>query len=185
MKYLVVGLGNIGSEYDYTRHNIGFEIVDYVAKRLKGKFESSKLGDLCLVKHKGRSIYLLKPNTYMNLSGKSVRYWLQELKITPENLLVVTDDLALPLGKTRMRKKGSAGGHNGLKNIEELLLTNIYPRLRIGVGDEFSKGNQIDFVLGKFDSKEEDLVQEVCIKSVEATLSFCSIGIDLTMNHFN
>lgn len=185
MKYLVVGLGNIGSEYEYTRHNIGFEIVDYVAKRLKGNFESSKLGEVSLVKNKGRSIYLLKPNTYMNLSGKAVRYWLQELKIKPENLLIVTDDLSLPLGKTRMRKKGSAGGHNGLRNIEELLQTNVYPRLRVGVGDEFSKGKQVDFVLGRFDSNEEELVQEVCIKCVDAVLSFCSIGIDRTMNQFN
>lgn len=185
MKYLVVGLGNKGAEYDFTRHNIGFEIIDYVAKRLKGTFESSKLGDLCLVKYKGRSIYLLKPNTFMNLSGKSVRYWMQELKIISENSLIVTDDLALPLGKLRLRKKGSAGGHNGLKNIEELMQTNVYPRLRVGVGDEFSKGNQVDFVLGKFDSKEEELVQEVCIKSVDAILSFCSIGIDRTMNQFN
>lgn len=185
MKYLVVGLGNIGSEYDFTRHNIGFEILDFVSKRLKGDFKSEKLGSLSLVKHKGRSIFLLKPNTYMNLSGKAVRYWLQELKIPVENLLVVTDDLALPLGKIRMRKKGSAGGHNGLRNIEELLNTNVYPRLRVGVGDEFSQGQQVDFVLGRFDKKEEGLVQDVCIKSVDAILSFCSIGIDRTMNEFN
>ena len=184
-KFLIVGLGNIGAEYANTRHNIGFKILDFLADKKEVNFETRKLGDVDSFKLKGRKFILLKPSTYMNLSGKSVVYWLAKEKIPLENLLIVTDDLNLPLGSIRLKVGGSDGGHNGLKNIEELLQTNVYPRLRVGVGDEFSEGKQIDFVLGKFDNKEEDLVQEVCIKSVEAVLSFCSIGIDRTMNQFN
>lgn len=185
MKYLVVGLGNIGADYAQTRHNIGFMIVDYIAGKEGAVFKDEKLGALASYKHKGRTVYLLKPSTYMNLSGKAVRYWLNDLKLTPENLLIITDDISLPFLKQRLRKKGSSGGHNGLRNIEELLMTSEYPRLKIGVGDEFSKGKQVDYVLGEFSSKEKEEMSTVLENAKSTVESFCTIGIDRTMNFFN
>lgn len=185
MKYLIVGLGNIGSEYKNTRHNVGFMAVDKIAASKNATFETKRYADIASFKHKGRAIYLIKPSTYMNLSGKAVRHWLTELKIEIENCLVIVDDLALPLETLRMRKKGSDAGHNGLKNIQELLQTQEYPRLRVGIGDNFSKGKQIDFVLGEFDKNESAALPLVLDKIEEMTLSFCSIGIDRTMSQYN
>jgi PTH1 family peptidyl-tRNA hydrolase len=185
MKYLIVGLGNIGSEYKNTRHNVGFMAVDQIAKSKGVTFDTKRYADIASFKHKGRAIHLIKPSTYMNLSGKAVRHWLTELKIDIENCLVIVDDLALPLETLRMRKKGSDAGHNGLKNIQELLQTQNYPRLRVGIGDAFSKGKQIDFVLGEFDKNEATGLPLILDKIEEMTLSFCSIGIDRTMSQFN
>ena len=185
MKYLVVGLGNIGAEYKSTRHNIGFDIVDKMAEKYDSTFKTDKLGDVCDFKYKGRSIYLLKPSTYMNLSGKSVRYWKEKLKLSNENILVLVDDLALPLGSLRMRKKGSDAGHNGLKNINELLGGNNYPRLRFGIGNEFKKGSQVGFVLGKWNDDEQTQLTELIDKSIQSIEAYSTIGIDRTMNQFN
>ena len=148
MKYLIVGLGNIGAEYAGTRHNIGFKVLDALAEASNAVFTTARYGDVAELKHKGRTLILLKPSTYMNLSGKAVRYWMEAEKIAPENLLVVSDDIALPFGTLRMRPRGSAGGHNGLKNIAELLGTEDYARMRFGVGGDFPKGHQVDYVLG-------------------------------------
>lgn len=185
MKYLIVGLGNMGADYDDTRHNIGFDVVDYMAKEADVKFKNDTLGDLAQMKHKGRFIYLLKPSTYMNLSGKSVRHWMTKLKIQPDNLMIVVDDLHLDFGQLRMRKKGAAGGHNGLKDIEEKLGSSKYPRLKVGIGNEFSKGRQVDYVLGKWTQDERDGLPKILEKSAKACLSFTSIGIAHTMNQFN
>lgn len=185
MKHLIAGLGNIGSEYEHTRHNIGFDVLDYMVRKEGTIFRTERHGELAEIKHKGRTFYLLKPNTYMNLSGKAIRYWLQQLRILPFDLLVVTDDIALPTGKLRMRKQGSDGGHNGLKNTTELLLTQDYPRLRIGVGNNFAKGRQADYVLGKWDKNDEPLVVAAIEKAAEAILAFGSIGIERTMNEYN
>ena len=155
MKYLIVGLGNIGSEYDNTRHNIGFEILDKLAADRGATWKSEHLGAMTEFKYKGRTFLLLKPNTYMNLSGKSVRYWMQKHKIKIPNLLVVLDDLNLPFGKMRMRAKGKDGGHNGLKDIDKMLGQNNYARLRFGIGNQYSKGKQVDFVLGEWSIEEE------------------------------
>lgn len=183
MKYLIVGLGNPEPKYELTRHNIGFLVADQVAGNKI--FKSVKLGSMAETRHKGRSLYVLKPNTYMNLSGKAVRYWLQELKIPVENLLVITDDIALPFGKIRIKPKGSNGGHNGLGNIQDLLNTTVYPRLRFGVGGDFPKGRQVDYVLSDFDKPEMETIEEHIKRSVEAVHSFCTIGIERTMNFFN
>ena len=185
MKYLIVGLGNIGAEYKNTRHNTGFDIVDKMAEKYESTFKTDKLGDVCDLKYKGRSIYLLKPSTYMNLSGKSVRYWKEKLKLSNENILVLVDDLALPLGSLRMRKKGSDAGHNGLKNINELLGENNYPRLRFGIGNEFKKGSQVGFVLGKWNDDEQNQLTELIDKSIQSIEAYTTIGIDRTMNQFN
>ncbi len=185
MKYLIIGLGNIGSEYKNTRHNVGFMAVDKMAASKGVTFETKRYADITHFKHKGRTIYLIKPSTYMNLSGKALRHWLTELKINIENSLVIVDDLALPLETLRMRKKGSDAGHNGLKNIQDLLQTQKYPRLRVGIGDAFSKGKQIDFVLGKFDKNESAALPLILDKIEEMTLAFCTIGIDRTMSQFN
>jgi PTH1 family peptidyl-tRNA hydrolase len=186
MKYLIVGLGNIGPEYELTRHNIGFLVLDRLVDQHKGtKWEQSRLAFKSEVKYKGRHIHLIKPTTYMNLSGKAVAYWLQELKVSKENLLVITDDIALEYGVLRMRKKGSAGGHNGLKNIEELTGGQNYPRLRFGVGDAFSKGRQVDYVLSPFNKKELNELVLNMDRAVDATLAYCSIGIDRAMNQYN
>ncbi|MFT4755102.1 MAG: PTH1 family peptidyl-tRNA hydrolase, partial [Salibacteraceae bacterium] len=153
MKYLVIGLGNIGSEYSETRHNIGFKILDELASSSGIFFEPEKLASKAILKNKGRQIILIKPNTYMNLSGKSVNYWMQKEKVPIERILVITDDLALPFGKLRLRGKGSDGGHNGLKNIQLVLGQNNYARLRFGVGSEFNPGSQVDYVLGKWSTE--------------------------------
>ena len=186
MKYLIAGLGNPGMEYSANRHNIGFMAVDELAARKEKMFESDRLGYTCTLRHKGRQIILLKPTTYMNLSGKAVRYHLQKHKIPNENLLVITDDLALNFGKFRIRKKGSHGGHNGLRDIEAVLGTMDYPRFRFGIGDEFAKGAQVNYVLSDFSAEEQKaLDEEILPRMADAILSFALRGIDLTMNEFN
>lgn len=184
-KFLIVGLGNIGSEYKNTRHNIGFDVVDYLAKEEGVTFSEGRLADVAQLKIKGKPIVLIKPTTYMNLSGKAVNYWLQQEKISIENLLVIVDELALPLGKLRINPKGSDGGHNGLKNIQETLNTTNYNRLRFGIGNEFSKGKQVDFVLGKWTDEEQQLLQERIKLAADAIKSFVFIGLERTMNSFN
>ncbi len=185
MKYLIAGLGNIGPEYELTRHNVGFLILDRLADQKGSSFKVDKLGSISEVSHKGRTLHLIKPTTYMNLSGKAVNFWLQFHKIPKENLLVITDDIALPYGKIRLKPKGSAGGHNGLKNIEQLTGGQNYPRLRFGVGDDFYKGNQIDYVLSPFSQKELDELVLNMDRAIDAIFSFCTIGMERTMNHFN
>jgi PTH1 family peptidyl-tRNA hydrolase len=185
MKYLIAGLGNIGPEYELTRHNIGFLALDQLADEKKAVFKTERYADHAEFKFKGRHVHLIKPNTYMNLSGKAVAYWLQELKIPKENLLVVVDDIALPYGTLRMRGKGSSAGHNGLKSIEELLGGPDYPRLRIGIGNEFGRGGQVDYVLSRFSEEEFKVMPELLKKANEAVMAFCSVGLAMAMNQFN
>jgi PTH1 family peptidyl-tRNA hydrolase len=185
VKYLVVGLGNVGAKYENTRHNIGFKVADALAEQSATLFTEERYGSIASLKHRGRTIILLKPNTFMNLSGKAVNYWMQKEKITLDRVLIVTDDLALPFGKQRLRLKGSAGGHNGLKSINEILGRQDYARLRIGIGDEFHKGGQINYVLGDWSPVEEkDLPERVGI-AAETCLSFCAVGGPQTMTFFN
>ncbi len=184
-KFLIVGLGNIGPKYENTRHNIGFKVVDAFAKAQDASFETAKLGDIAKTKVKGKTVILLKPNTYMNLSGKAVRYWLQQEKIPLENLLVITDDLNLEFGTIRVKTKGSDGGHNGLKDIQAQLQTTKYNRFRFGISDQFSKGRQVDYVLGEWDTKEEAALPERLDKSSEVITSFVQAGITNTMNNYN
>ncbi|MFI1771188.1 aminoacyl-tRNA hydrolase [Thalassobellus citreus] len=184
-KYLIVGLGNIGGEYANTRHNIGFKILDYFAKEEDFTFETQKLGDIATYKLKGRTFVFLKPNTYMNLSGKAVLYWLTKEKIPLENLLVITDDLNLPFGGIRLKMKGSDGGHNGLKDIQEKLNTTKYNRFRFGISDAFSKGRQVDYVLGEWTDEENKGLNERLEKSVALIKSFALAGVNNTMNTFN
>jgi PTH1 family peptidyl-tRNA hydrolase len=184
MKFLIVGLGNIGPEYELTRHNIGFLVADYLADKGKVTFQTSRLASTANFKYKGKNIHVIKPSTYMNLSGKAVNYWMQQLKVPMEKTLIITDDLALPLQKIRMRAKGSSAGHNGLKNIEETV-GNTYPRLRIGIGNDFQKGQQVDFVLERFSEQEIEVIPKIIKNAGEAALSFCTIGIERTMNFFN
>jgi PTH1 family peptidyl-tRNA hydrolase len=185
MKYLIAGLGNIGAEYELTRHNAGFLILDQLADQHKVNFTTTRLADKTEFKFKGRSLHLIKPSTYMNLSGKAIAYWLNELKIPKENLLVVLDDIALPFGSLRLRTKGSSAGHNGLKNIELILNGQDYSRLRIGIGNEFSKGQQVDFVLSNFSQEEFRKLPDVMKKANEMILSFCTAGASITMTQFN
>lgn len=185
MNYLICGLGNIGPEYEQTRHNIGFMVLDHLAKTHNLHFDIGKLAFHTELKFKGRKLVLIKPTTYMNLSGKAVRHWMSTEKISQENILVITDDIALPFGKLRLRGKGSNGGHNGLGNIQEVLESDTYARLRFGVGSEFSKGRQADYVLSNF-SKEEQIELPLFIdKACEGILSFCTIGLERTMNTVN
>ena len=184
-KFLIVGLGNIGPKYANTRHNIGFKILDFLAEKAALTFESKKLGEVTVYKLKGRSFILLKPSTFMNLSGKAVRYWLDKEKIPLENLLVVTDDLNLKFGTFRIKTKGSDGGHNGLKDTQLILNTHQYNRFRFGIGDAFSQGRQVDYVLGEWIKEEEELLPERLGKAVEAIESFGLAGITNTMNSFN
>jgi len=184
-KFLIVGLGNIGSEYKNTRHNIGFDVLDFLAKEEGVSFSEGRLADVAQLKIKGKPIVLIKPTTYMNLSGKAVNYWLQQEKINLENLLVIVDELALPLGKLRINPKGSDGGHNGLRNIQETLNTTNYNRLRFGIGNQFSKGKQVDFVLGKWTDEEQKQLQERIKIASDAIKSFAFIGLERTMNSFN
>lgn len=185
MKYLVVGLGNIGAEYADTRHNIGFRVLDALAEASNISFMAGRYGSTATLRHKGRQILLLKPSTYMNLSGKAVRYWMEQERIPRENLLVISDDIALPFGTFRMRKNGSEGGHNGLKNITELMGGNNYARLRFGVGGDFPRGHQVDYVLGDFSDEELKLMPERLKLFGDAILSFVAIGPDRTMNTYN
>nr|WP_136667848.1 aminoacyl-tRNA hydrolase [Flavobacterium sp. H122] len=184
-KFLIVGLGNIGAEYVNTRHNIGFKIVDFLAKKHNAEFSTVKLGALAEVKLKGRTLFLLKPNTYMNLSGKAVQYWMEKEKIAKENILVITDDLNLPFGTIRIKPKGSDGGHNGLKNIQLLLNTTDYPRFRFGISDDFKKGKQVDYVLGEWDEEEKEKLKERYEVSADAVESFALAGLGNTMSAFN
>ncbi len=185
MKYLIAGLGNIGAEYELTRHNIGFLVLDQLADKHGGKFAMDRLAEKAEIKHKGRALHLIKPTTYMNLSGKAIAYWLQELKIPKENLLVILDDLALPFGTLRMRTKGSSAGHNGLKNIEQLLNGQDYSRLRFGIGNEFGKGQQVDFVLSNFTQQEFTELPPIMERANEMVLSFTTIGPERTMSLYN
>ncbi len=185
MKYLVVGLGNIGAEYENTRHNIGFMVLDALAKASNIFFEPNKLGSTATLKFKGRTFILVKPSTYMNLSGKAVNFYLQSEKIKPENLLVITDDIALPFGTLRLKGKGSDGGHNGLKDIINVLGNSNYARLRFGVGSEFVKGKQINHVLGEFAPEEQKFLPERLEKASEMVKAFGTIGIAQTMSNFN
>jgi len=184
-KYLIVGLGNIGGKYHNTRHNIGFNILDHFSKKQDLVFETKKLGDLTTYKFKGRTFIFLKPSTFMNLSGKSVLYWLNKEKIPLENLLIITDDLNLPFGSIRLKTKGSDGGHNGLRDIQDKLNTTNYNRFRFGIGDEFNKGRQVDYVLSKWSEEEKDKLPERLDLSVELIRSFGTAGITNTMNSFN
>jgi PTH1 family peptidyl-tRNA hydrolase len=185
MKYLIVGLGNIGPEYHETRHNIGFMVVDALAKHHEVSFSLEKLAYTCEFKQKGRTIYLIKPTTYMNLSGKAVNYWLQQYKVPLENMLVVVDDLALPFGNMRLRPSGSSAGHNGLKDIEAVLGTQQYARLRFGIGNNYPKGRQADYVLSKFNTAEMLEMPLLLQRAQDIILSFCTVGITPTMNQYN
>ncbi len=185
MKYLIAGLGNIGPEYAMTRHNAGFMVVDRLATREGFQFSFERLAFTALWKYKGRSIHFIKPTTYMNLSGKAVSYYLKTLQIPKENLLVVVDELQLPFGTAKLKPKGSDGGHNGLKSIQEVLGGTDYPRLRFGIGNNYAKGRQVDYVLGGFDSSEISLLPEHLDRAGDMVLSFCTNGLQQTMNNFN
>jgi len=184
-KFLIVGLGNIGDEYKNTRHNIGFKIIDAFADSLGVRFEDKRYGAVCKCRVKNAEMVLLKPSTYMNLSGQAVRYWLQQEKIPLENLFVLVDDLNIPFGTIRMRKQGSAGGHNGLKNIEQLLCTPNYARLRFGIGNEFNHGAQVNYVLGEWTAEENAAFPDRLSVTTDIIKSFCLQGIDRTMNQYN
>ena len=185
MNFLIVGLGNIGSEYAQTRHNIGFRVLDALAKASNLVFEDKRYGAVTTLKVKNQTLTLLKPSTYMNLSGNAVRYWMNEKKIPLENILVVVDDLSLPFGQLRMRPGGSEAGHNGLKHISSVLGTQQYARLRFGIGNDFPKGGQIDFVLGHFDEESMKLMPERLEVAQEIIKSFCLAGLNITMNQYN
>lgn len=185
MKYLIAGLGNIGSEYAETRHNIGFKVLDALAAASNAVFRTERYGDVAEMRFKGRIFLLLKPSTYMNNSGNAVRYWLRKEKVEPAELLVVLDDLALPLGTIRMRAKGNDGGHNGLKSIDACIGTNAYPRLRCGIGHDFRQGQQVDYVLGEWLPEEKETLRSVIGMASEAVLSFGTQGVERTMNLFN
>lgn len=184
-KFLIVGLGNIGAEYINTRHNIGFKILDYFAKKEGLSFQTAKLGDISEYKIKGRTLFLLKPNTYMNLSGKAVKYWMEKENIAKENILIITDDLNLSFGSIRIKTKGSDGGHNGLKNIQLLLNTTEYPRFRFGISDAFKIGKQIDYVLGEWDENEKKKIAERLEIGSQIIPSFALAGLNETMNLYN
>lgn len=185
MKYLIVGLGNIGAEYEDTRHNIGFMALDALVKGADVSFKTERYGDVCKLKHRGRTLVLLKPSTYMNLSGKAVQYWMAKEQIPHERTLVVYDDLDLVLGALRIKSKGSGGSHNGINHIIEILGTINIPRLRIGIGKEFSRGRQVDFVLGKWSSEEIEVLQPRIKLAGEAILDFSVLGAERTMNAYN
>src|SRR3954470_16964904 len=184
-KYLIAGLGNFGNEYAGTRHNIGFDVVDTFADKHEGLFVQERLGAVAKLRLKGKQVILLKPSTYMNLSGKAVNYWLGKESIPLENLLIIVDEVALPLSKIRIRPGGSAAGHNGLKSIEESLATTNYPRLRFGIGDTYPKGMQVEYVLGRWTSAEQSIVKFKLVKTVEAVETFILAGISAAMNQFN
>ncbi len=185
MKYLIVGLGNIGAEYDSTRHNIGFEVADTLVLKNGGNYRLDRHAFVSEVKWKGKSFIVIKPTTYMNLSGKAVKYWMDKEKITLENVLVIVDDLALPLATLRIRAGGSAAGHNGLKSIQETLTTDQYPRLRFGIGNNFPKGRQVEFVLGRWTVNEVPVVKDTLLKAVEAIECIVSQGISKAMTFYN
>lgn len=183
--FLVVGLGNIGAEYFNTRHNIGFMILDAWAQASNLVFEPARYGDIAVAKIKGREFYLLKPSTYMNLSGNAVRYWIQKLDIGVENVIIICDDLNLPFGSIRMRKNGSDGGHNGLKNIQELIETQNYARIRLGIGNDFEQGRQVDYVLGRFEEEQINEIASMSKKIVSGMSTWAFLGIDRAMSEIN
>jgi PTH1 family peptidyl-tRNA hydrolase len=185
MKYLIVGLGNIGDDYSDTRHNIGFTVLDALAKASNTSFIDKRYGSVVTIKFRGRDLVLLKPSTFMNLSGNAVRYWLQKENISVENLLVIVDDIALPLGSFRMRPKGSDGGHNGLSHITTVLATDEYARIRIGIGNNFRRGSQVEYVLGTWDKEEKKILDERIPVIIEMIRSFGTAGLELTMTSFN
>ena len=185
MKYLIVGLGNIGQEYDNTRHNIGFTVLDAFAKASNTVFSDKRYGYVAEVSMRGHRIILLKPSTYMNLSGKAVRYWMNELKIPVENILVISDDLNIPFGTLRLRKNGSAGGHNGLTNITELIGTQEYARIRMGIGNDFGRGQQVGYVLGELSQEEKEQMPELCKRVIDGVKAWATIGADRAMNTVN
>lgn len=185
MKFLIAGLGNIGMEYDATRHNIGFEVADTFVLKNGGKYTLDRHAFVSEVKWKGKTFIVIKPTTYMNLSGKAIKYWLDKEKISLENLLVIVDEIALPLGTIRLRASGSNAGHNGLKNIELMLMTDKYPRLRFGVGNDFPKGRQVEYVLGKWKPSEVPIVKDMLLKSVDAIECYATQGISKAMTEFN
>jgi PTH1 family peptidyl-tRNA hydrolase len=185
MKYLIVGLGNIGREYAFTRHNIGFDVLNTWAKEADFTFTLQRLATIAQTSYKGRQIYFIQPTTYMNLSGKAVKYWMNELKIPIENVLVIVDDLALDFGVMRLRAKGSDGGHNGLKSIDAELLSNQYARLRFGIGRDFAKGKQVDYVLSNWSKEQAEALPERINIAIEISLSFCTAGLANTMSSYN
>ncbi|HLN54932.1 MAG TPA: aminoacyl-tRNA hydrolase [Bacteroidales bacterium] len=185
MKYLIAGLGNIGDGYRDTRHNIGFTVLDAMAAASNTAFTDSRYGAICKIRYKGRELILLKPSTFMNLSGNAVSFWMKKENIPLENLLVIVDDLALPLGSIRMRSKGSDGGHNGLAHINSVLGTNEYARIRIGIGNDFRKGSQVDYVLGTWNPEEKELLRDRISIVIEMIKSFSFAGTELTMTNFN
>lgn len=185
MNYLVVGLGNIGFEYVDTRHNIGFSVLDAWAQASNISFSTKRYGDVAEVRFKGHTFILLKPSTYMNLSGKAVNYWMQQSKIPVERVLVIVDDMALPIGQLRLRKKGSDGGHNGLANIAQMIGTESYSRLRIGIGSHIGFGSQVDFVLGKWTAEEKAELEPAIKKAIDVIKAFGTIGVDRAMNQYN
>ena len=185
MNYLIVGLGNIGVEYVNTRHNMGFMVLDAWAQASNISFESGRYGSTATVSFKGRKFTLLKPSTYMNLSGKAVRYWMNELKIPVENLLVISDDLNIPFGTLRLRKNGSAGGHNGLTNINELIGTQEYARIRMGIGNDFGRGQQVGYVLGELSPEEKEQMPEICKRVIDGVRTWALMGADRAMNVVN
>ena len=185
MKYLIVGLGNVGSKYEDTRHNIGFDVVDEMAKSKEVQFKNDTLADVCTIKNKGRTLILVKPTTFMNLSGKAVRYWMTKHKIQPENLLVIVDDLHLDFGAIRLRTKGKDAGHNGLKNIQDILNTSQYPRLKMGIGSNFRKGDQVNYVLGKWTDKEAADLGAIIASGIKAVYDFTTIGAARAMSANN
>ncbi len=185
MKYLITGLGNIGAEYTSTRHNIGFSVLDHLAKQHNAVFQLDRLAHIAFFRHRGKSLYLIQPTTYMNSSGRSVRYWLQKLQIPISNSLVILDDTALPLGKLRLRPQGADAGHNGLRSIASSIATQTYPRLRIGIGNGFSAGQQARYVLEKFTAQEEELLPAIVQRTCDAVLVFCKEGIQPAMNKYN
>lgn len=185
MKYLIACLGNIGDEYANTRHNIGFIIADALAQQAEASFKTERYADVCKIKYRGKILVVIKPSTYMNLSGKSIRYWMEKENISRERVLVITDDIALPAGTLRMRKKGGAGGHNGLENTILMLGTEQFPRLRVGIGNDFARGYQSDYVLGKWTREEEELMIPKIKTAITMVQSFIVRGIDQTMTDFN
>lgn len=185
MKYLIVGLGNIGDEYANTRHNIGFIIADALAQEAEATFKSERYASVTKIKYRGKILLIIKPSTYMNLSGKAVRYWMDKEGISQENTLIITDDIALPAGTLRMRKKGGAGGHNGLEHIIHTLGSEAFPRLRIGIGNDFAKGYQSDYVLGKWTREEEEIMIPKIKMAIEMVKSLVAKGIDQTMTEYN
>jgi PTH1 family peptidyl-tRNA hydrolase len=184
-KYLIAGLGNIGTDYAGTRHNIGFDVADALVKKHEGSFRLDRLAEMAEIRWKGKILIVIKPTTFMNLSGKAVKYWMDKEKIPLENVLVIVDELALPLTKFRLRPAGSSAGHNGLRSIEEILGTDGYSRLRFGIGNNFPKGRQVDFVLGRWKEEELPLVRQKVDKTVELVESFVTSGLERTMNQYN